>query len=176
MNWSNQIFYSLFQTGEEYLELENEIDPRENQPYYLQPDIHSFEPPASPSPFDNLNSPLPPLPQEEMELQQLIRKSESDDHNSNTRDFVLQDVPKGKRRKDDESDNEFDQQKKSDSSGIVSDDEDCNSEQEHLMRDYEGVFDPPSPYINSKPFSDYANEVELTKKPINGRKESARYV
>lgn len=165
-----------FQTGEEYLELENEIDPRENQPYYLQPEeIQSFQrPPESPSsPFDNLHSPLPPLPQDEMELQQLIKRSDSDDHNSNTRDFVLKDVPKGKKKNHFEYDHELDQQKKSDSSGIVSDEEDCQSEDEHLMKDY--VFDPPSPYVNSKPYN-YSNEVHLPKKGKDGRKESARYV
>jgi len=105
-----------------------------------------------------------------MELQQLIKKSDSDDHNSNTRDFVLKDVPKGKRKKNEhESDSEFEQHKKSDSSGIVSDNESTDDEQDHLIRDYDGVFDPPSPYINTK-------SKQTNGKPISGRKESARYV
>lgn len=113
-----------------------------------------------------------------MEMQQLIKRSDSDDHNSNTREFFLKDVPKGKRKRNEqvESDNDLDQHKKSESSGIVSDDDSNDNEQDHLIRDYEGVFDPPSPYINTKGYSDCANGKTANNKPISGRKESARYV
>ncbi|KAK3700365.1 hypothetical protein QZH41_019735 [Actinostola sp. cb2023] len=132
------------QTGVEYLELENEVDSGKEQPYYLQPEeINSFQPPRSPG-----HSPLPPLPSDVIELEQLTRSNGEYQNTYKKDDDVLKNVPNIKIKRNGSAEYELlsEHQKKSDSSSIfVSYDDEQNereSEKDHLMKDCDdkGVF------------------------------------
>jgi hypothetical protein len=190
----------LFKTGEEYLELENDqADVNENQPYYLEPEeMHSLSPI-----FDSQTSPLPPIPPEEIEMEQLIKNTNDQDDLDNK--FFSCEVPKNKSsthgsdyeiEKARADTMEKEHQKKSESSGNLSDDDGFISEKEHLMKDFEdekdvcernsGVFDsPPPPYVNTRPYSNVNNFIKNYKSDgasskkedsFRPRQQSARYV
>lgn len=123
----------------------------------------------------------------------------------NKNDFVFNELPKGRARNNGAESCEIDKvradsmekenHKKSESSGNMSDEEEFISEKEHLMKNYDdekdvcernsGVFDTPTPYINTRPYANvnnfiknYGNEGATSKKEddFRPRQQSARYV
>lgn len=173
----------------------------ENQPYYLEPEeMHPLSSPVFDSPQ---GSPLPPIPAEEIELECLIKNKDEGDY-LNKNEFVFSDNSKKRARNNGGHPGEVEKvhadsmermnHTKSESSGNISDEDEFISEKEHLMKSYDseednekdsGVFETPTPYINTRPYTNvnnfiknYGNDGATSKKEddFRSRQQSARYV
>ena len=129
--------------------------------------------PVSSPVFDSpQGSPLPPIPPVEMELQHLIKERGDEDY-LNKNEFVFSGLPNGRPRNQGAETADLkdgSNHKTSESSGIISDEDDFFGEREHLMKDYDnekdvcetnsGVFETPLPYVNTRPYTNVNNFIK----------------